>query len=474
MKQPLTPERYQADAGEREREQRLYGDYEAIDLIASDRLGHGHGAQGPELNRMRSINPARYFLLCCETEVRRLIGSVLKEPPDTLRRDLLHLVEDQQRQRELWDRIKKTRGELFGVIHERSADAALAEALDDRAPRGGYFPDAKMLERELLRAVRNTYERRRDMIYQVLKEIIAAKKANEPDAKKIEAADGVLHFLSTMQMFYRARAIARKAHHKVLQTRGTGEAYLRHTDDTALLLLLACRPFLKNSNARPNSLIVVPAGECHDTDEDTPLKLDDLEHELFVAFCDYEHHLGDTHVIRDQANGFASRVRMVVELDTETPDLKKLPKPARELAMIERIKSSEPEDIHQGALMVKLSDRIDNTITLEGMGGLPKRRTKLRSTVRWCRFALEEEKRGVDTAGLAELLIFETSIAYEMLRIDSGGRLMEEEDLRNINELNAMNNEMTKIMLRRKQKFLRRGTYVEDRRKNRNFAPFTF
>lgn len=412
-------EAYQTSAEERERLVHLYNDYELIELGAFDRIDLS------DEEKLKQYDPYRLFLFQCEAMVENLAKAALREKADGLRRDLYNVMEDKERQRALWDRIKKTKTKLFEVIRPLERKD---KKRDSRAPAEGYFPNEDVVNRELLRGVRNAYEGRRKELHKILKLIfIEKRKTSTPGSEEHKRFSGFINFLSIMQMFYRSRAFARSSHHRVRQTRNTGEAYLTHPDSVALKLLFATKHLQMMPGREPDPRRLIAEGYSHDVVEDTGVTDDELENYFFSAFVEFEYAGKDTRSVRDEAGIFAGKVRRVVELDSEDSELKKLDKTAREAATIEKLRRSEPLDEHQDAVNVKLADRTHNIQTLAGMNP-EKRLRKLRDTVEWCRFAADQEAAGIDTLGQAELLAYETEMAYAaFMGIDEAEELLDKD-----------------------------------------------
>lgn len=387
----------------------LYRDYGIID--ARTRIDPRNPENHPFITELLKTDPSLYFFLNCELRIGYLVEQVLRDAPAELRDELERVIADREAHRILIDRVKETKQELSRVLH--------------------VTPDVATRDEEteylLLQGVRNAFEKRRDRVYELLKIILWQKRSKD---------DGQLHFISVIQMFHRSRAFAQKAHHRVKQTRGTGEAYIFHPLSVALRTLLAARTRLTKPNISPDPRILVFSGNTHDVPEDTPVTLDELEYEAHLAYLEFERYRLDRSLVQQEAQSFAEKVRKVVELDTEDSEMRVLPKVERERAMMQRLRRAQPPEIRQLALMVKYADRTHNSETLEGMGDLSKIRRKLRSTFEWCSLAAEIEKE-VDTLGLGAELADRTFHAYKAFREDHDD-LMRVQDARNISDLASL------------------------------------
>lgn len=393
----------------------LYRDYDIID--ARTRLDPRNLQNHQFITELLKTDPSLYFFLNCELRTGYLIEDALRDAPHELRDELERVIADREAHRILIDRIKERRQELAKVLRV-SPDVAIRDA---------------KTEHLLLQGVRNAFEKRRDRVYELLKIILWQKRLKTDSDKERIYYDGQLHFLSVIQMFHRSRAFAQKAHHRVKQVRGSGEAYIFHPLSVALRTLLAARTRLTKPGTPPDPRILVFSGNTHDVPEDTPVTLDELEYAAYLAYLEFEKYRLDRSLVQQEAQNFAEKVRQVVELDTEDLAMRALPKVERELAMMQRLAEARPNDIRQLALMVKYSDRTHNVETLEGMGDPEKIRRKLRSTIEWCTFALGNEKE-VDTLGLGAELADQTFEAYKAFREDHD-KFMEEQDETNIKDI---------------------------------------
>jgi hypothetical protein len=393
----------------------LYRDYDIID--SRTRLDPRNPENHPFITELLRTDPPLYFFLNCELKVSYLVNEALQGAPSELRDELERVIADREAHRILIDRIKEQRRQLSKILRVVADEATRDEET----------------EHLLLQGVRNAFEKRRDRVYELVKIILWQKRSQASSDKERIHYDGQLHFLSVIQMTHRSRAFAQKAHHRVKQTRGTGEAYITHPLSVALRDLLAARTRLMKPNTPPDPRILVFCGNSHDVTEDTPVTLDEVEYEAYLAFLEFEKYRLDQNLVQKEAAEFAGKVRQVVLLVSEDPVIKVLPKPERERATMKRLASAMPPEIQRLALMVKYPDKTHNAATLEGMGDPEKIRRKLRSLVEWVAFALDHEQE-MDTLGLGTELADQTFYAYEIFGEDFGD-LMEKQDQDNLKNI---------------------------------------
>ena len=111
--------------------------------------------------------------------------------------------------------------------------------------------------------------------------------------------------------------------------KGNGEPYINHPVRVAHMISTA------GINSRHEMIDLIVAAILHDTVEDSDLTLEEI---------------GTT---------FGTKVRDLVDGCTDTPRMKKMPRPKRKAAQARKIR-----DLDQGVQLIKLADQVDNMESL--------------------------------------------------------------------------------------------------------------